>query len=167
IYLYFKNKDDLLISIFEDSMDYFLSEATAKLAPLSDSKEKLHQFIKLHLELVSKNQKLASVLQIELRSSHKFMKEYKAEKFFQYLRLVEDLITEGQQKGFYKKALDPHIISRSLFGAIDELALEWVLTKNKRYPIELAANQLFEIFFEGIRQESNRCFEGVAKNQDT
>lgn len=151
IYLYFKNKDDLLISIFENSMDNFLSAAKKKIATQESVKDKLKEFLTLHLTLLEKNQKLATVLQLELRSSHKFMTEYKADKFFQYLRLIEELIIEGQQQGLFKPNLNPHIVTRAIFGAVDEIALEWVLMKKKSYVLEEAADQLTQLLFEGIR----------------
>jgi TetR/AcrR family fatty acid metabolism transcriptional regulator len=150
IYLYFKNKDDLLVSIFEHSMDYFFQQASDELSSLSHPEEKLKRFVDLHLHAVQKNPNLAQVIQIELRSSNKFMKEYKAEKFFQYLKLIEDIIIDGQEKGFFKKTIMPDIAKRAIFGAIDELALEWVLMKKKRYTIQEAAIQLAEIILNGI-----------------
>ena len=151
IYLYFKNKDDLLISIFEHSMDYFLGHAREELSKLTCPVEKLKKFILMHLRLVQKNQNLATVLQLELRSSHKFMKEYRAEKFMEYLQVVEDVIKEGQEQNLFKTNFNDHIASRAIFGAIDEMALEWLLMKNKRYDIEEAAEQLISLIYDGIK----------------
>lgn len=153
IYLYFKNKDDLLVSIFEHSMDYFIQEACKVLEGVEDPAEKLKHFIELHLNLVKKNPNLAQVLQVELRSSSKFMKEYKPEKFFEYLRLMENIIREGQEKGTFTKDIDANMIKRGIFGAIDELALEWILSKKKRYEVEEAAVHLTNLFLKGVRCE--------------
>src|SRR3989338_7018 len=71
IYLYFKNKDDLLISIFEQSMDHFVQEVNRELVFLKSPKDKLKRFLSLHLTLVQKNPDLAQVLQIELSQSSK------------------------------------------------------------------------------------------------
>ncbi len=150
IYLYFKNKDDLLVSIFESSMDYFFQQAKDRMEEGLDPREKLRRFVELHLDAVQKNQSLAQVLQIELRSSTRFMKEYKAEKFFQYLKLIEEIILEGQAKEIFKPSISAEIAKRAIFGAIDELALEWVLMKKKRYPVQEAATQLCEIILSGI-----------------
>lgn len=151
IYLYFKNKDDVLISIFEHSMDYFLQHAEKELASCKNPMEKLKKFIALHLTLVQQNQNLATVLQVELRSSHKFMKEYRVDKFFDYLQLIEDIIREGQRQNLFKADINDHIAARALFGAIDEIALEWMLMRNKRYDIETAATQLFALVYHGIK----------------
>lgn len=151
IYLYFKNKDDLLISIFEHSMDYFLQEAQKELQGETSPIEKLRKFIALHLQLVQKNPNLAVVLQVELRSSHKFMTEYEADKFFQYLRLLENIIKSGQEKGLFKSDINPQIAKRAIFGAIDEMALEWILMKHKRYGDDDAATQLFHLLYDGLK----------------
>lgn len=150
IYLYFKNKDDLLISIFEHSMEMFISTARDELATVSNSKEKLKKFITLHLKLVQKNQDLAQVIQIELRQSSKFIKEYANEKFFEYLNIIQTAIEAGQQEGIFKKSANAVILKRAIFGAVDEMALEWVLMRKKRYSMEEAAEQLCSMFIDGI-----------------
>lgn len=150
IYLYFKNKDDLLISIFEQSMDMFIQTARSQLSGVSHPKDKLKIFIALHLELVQNYQDLAQVIQIELRQSSKFMKEYANEKFFEYLGIIEEILKEGQKVGLFKSSLNPVILKRAIFGAVDEMALEWILMKKKRYTVEEAASQLCEMFIDGV-----------------
>ncbi len=151
IYLYFKNKDDLLISIFEHSMDLFIEEVRRELGGVQDPKEKLKKFLRLHLELVQKNPDLAQVLQIELRQSSKFMKEYEGGKFSDYLNVVRSILEEGQEKGVFRKDLEPRILRRAIFGAVDELALEWLfMAKQKKYSLETCAEQIGEMFIRGI-----------------
>src|SRR5689334_1662479 len=87
IYLYFKNKDDLLISIFEESMDNFIASVGERMRQSEGPVEKLRQFIHLHLELVRQNQNTSQVLQVELRQSAKFIQEYAGTKFREYLSL--------------------------------------------------------------------------------
>ncbi len=153
IYLYFKNKDDLLISIFEESMDNFTAAVLTRLAESSDPVEKLGNFIHLHLELVRTHQDTAQVLQVELRQSSKFMKEYAGTKFKEYLSIISQILEEGIEKGCFRASINPFIVKRALFGAIDEMALEWVLMKRKKYTTEAAAKQLCELFIEGLKAE--------------
>lgn len=152
IYLYFKNKDDLLISIFEHSMDVFIQAVCEEIDGIDDPVEKLRKFVLLHLQLVQKNQNLAQVIQIELRQSAKFIKEYANEKFFQYLGIVETILIEGQSKKIFRENINPGILKRALFGSLDEIALEWVLMKKKRYNVEEAAQQLCDMFIGGIKR---------------
>lgn len=151
IYLYFKNKDDLLISIFEHSMDSFIQGVQKTLEGVTDPIEKLNRFIRLHLELVQNNQDVAQVLQIELRQSTKFMKEYAATKFRDYLDIISSILEEGQKQGVFNPKINPAIIKRTLFGAVDEMALDWVLMKKKKYTIQEVADQLYILFIQGLK----------------
>jgi TetR/AcrR family transcriptional regulator, fatty acid metabolism regulator protein len=151
IYLYFKSKEDLLISIFEHSMDRFIQQGKDELAKVVGSQERFKRFISLHLGLVQKNPDLAHVIQLELRQSSKFMKEYKANKFFDYLHIVEEIIEEGQKEGVFRKDIHPKIMRRAIFGAVDEMALEWVLMKDKKYSLEKCAEELTALFLNGMK----------------
>ena len=151
IYLYFKNKDDLLISIFEESMDTFTGAVSKSMEDTVDPIEKLKCFITLHLNLVRQHQDTSQVLQVELRQSSKFMKEYAGTKFREYLSIISGILEEGKAKGIFRKTLNPFIVKRAIFGAIDEMALEWVLMKKKRYTTDEAADQLVDLFIGGLR----------------
>jgi TetR/AcrR family transcriptional regulator, fatty acid metabolism regulator protein len=135
IYLYFKSKDDLLISLFEHRMEQAneqLRRAIAGLAPA----EQLRAFIHTYLQLVSDEPTVAEVLTIELRQSSKFMKEYDNPQFADFLRMLGGIIAEGQARGALDAAIPSHIAARMIFGILDELALAWVLA---RQPLRGAA----------------------------
>lgn len=149
IYLYFKNKDDLLISIFENSMDMFARELDQALSGVTDPAERLRCLIHLHLRLVEEHKELAQVLHVELRQSEKFMREYQGEKVINYLKKIQGIVLEGQEQGVFRKDLDARVIRRSIFGSLDEVALKWVLTKKKE-PLEQRATQLADLFLHGL-----------------
>lgn len=150
IYLYFQNKDDILISLFEENMQIVLEDMKAAIASEKDPSRKIERFAQKHLELIESNKDIAEVIQVELRQSSKFMKEYKNEKFSQYLNLLGDIILEGQEKGFFKKDIIPGIAKRALFGALDEMSRYWVLSSRRKYGIETAAKQVSEYFLDGL-----------------
>lgn len=152
IYLYFKNKDDLLISIFEHSMEHFIRRAHEELDPIPAPEERLRRFMDLHLQTVREFPQLSQVLQVELRSSAKFMKEYKATRFLEYLDFLSQIILKGQELGVFTREIDLNLIRRSIFGAIDELALEWVLSKNKNFELCEAGRHLANMILNGIKR---------------
>lgn len=149
IYLYFKNKEDILISIFEESMDQILTLVREEIGKEQDALSKLRRFVRLHMTLMEKNPRLAEVIQVELRQSSKFMKEYQNVKFLEYLQFIAEVIEQGQREGLIHKEVSPAIFKRMLFGALDELALQWVLSK-KRYSLTSMADQVTDIFVNGI-----------------
>ncbi|MFQ5641624.1 MAG: TetR/AcrR family transcriptional regulator [bacterium] len=150
IYLYFKNKDEILISIFEEEMGHFITEAGQRLERATLVADKLRIFIHTHLDFVRKNPSLAQVFQLELRQSNRFIKEYTGTKLKEYLNLVGDLIAEGQKQGVFRSDIHPGLMKRAVFGALDEIATHWILLKNGRFDLEQSAAQIADLFIRGI-----------------
>ena len=156
IYLYFENKDDILISLFEEQMNRVLEDMKTQLSKENDAIKKIEKFAYNHLKLMELNKNMAEIIQVELRQSTKFMKEYKNEKFHQYLNLIGDIIEEGQQKGIFKEDIIPGLAKRAFFGALDEMSRFWVLSRRKKYDIETAAKQLSDYFLTGLINNSHK-----------
>jgi TetR/AcrR family fatty acid metabolism transcriptional regulator len=150
IYIYFENKDDVLISLFEEQMKAVLDNMVVQVSKKDDPIEKLENFALAHLRLVEQNKNMAEIIQVEVRQSSKFVKEYKNEPFSKYLDIIADIIRQGQQKGLFKKDVIPGVAKRAFFGALDEMSRFWVLSSRKQYDIRIAAKQISEYFLSGI-----------------
>ncbi|HHO53424.1 MAG TPA: TetR/AcrR family transcriptional regulator [Deltaproteobacteria bacterium] len=151
IYRYFKNKEDLLLSIFEQKMDELLVGLGEALARIDDPIEKVRRFALFHFQQVRDHRDAAEVLQVELRLSTKFLKEYRPIKLWAYLGVFGQIVREGQSLGIFRGDIDPFIGMWAFFGALDELAMQWVLSrKQDRFPLELAAEQVAGIFIRGM-----------------
>ncbi|HPQ70420.1 MAG TPA: TetR/AcrR family transcriptional regulator [bacterium] len=151
IYLYFKNKDDILIKVFEERLEEIIAEFSEILDPIEDPEQKLRVFIKMHMEVMEKNRALAEVVSVELRQSHKFMKEYVPRKFSEYLNIVSRIIREGKDKGVFRAELQPGVIKRALFGALDELVIYLVLAPKPKYDVMTLIEQSTETFIRGLK----------------
>ena len=156
IYLYFENKDSILISLFEEQMKRVLNNMREEISKETDAVKKIERFALNHLKLIEQNKDVAEIIQVELRQSSKFMKEYKNEKFAEYLNLIGDIIQEGQEKGIFKKGIIPGVAKRAFFGALDEMSRFWVLSSRKKYDIETAAKQISEYFLSGLVNNANQ-----------
>ncbi len=143
IYLYFKNKDDILISLFEYRMNQVISLLNDRMKGVDDPIEKVRIFINAHFELLEQHPNLAAVITLELRQSTKFMKEYDNQKFMDYLGILSDIIKDGTTKGIFRNDLSPGIIKRAFFGMMDELGLYYVLSSpNSQYSCRMMADQM-------------------------
>jgi TetR/AcrR family fatty acid metabolism transcriptional regulator len=156
IYLYFKNKDDILISLFEEEFAKIVENMRGELENEKDALQKIKRFAIFHLSIVSKQQHLADVLGVEVRQSTKFMKEYVNKPFIEYLNLIRSVVIEGQEKGLLRKDLTPGIMKRALFGALDEMARYWILSTKKKHSINEAALQISDVFIRGMMTEEAR-----------
>src|SRR5438552_1886288 len=99
VYLYFRSKDDLLVSIFERTMRQCLAEGRASAARTRDPQERLRRFARLHLAHLGRDRNLAVVFQVELRQSTKFMERFSSSLLRDYLGLIRQAIGDGQRTG--------------------------------------------------------------------
>ena len=152
IYLYFKNKDDILISVFETEMVKMISSMKSELSKIDDPVEKVKVFALQHLNMITINQEWAEVAQVELRQSSKFMREYVKDHYIDYLNLFAYIIREGQEKGIFKEDINTGIAKRAFFGALDEMGRYWVLSSSKRYSVGESAKQISDIFIKGLKK---------------
>jgi TetR/AcrR family fatty acid metabolism transcriptional regulator len=152
VYLYFKNKDDILVSIFNHVMDEALSLGRKRLEKISDPLEKLKQIVQAHLDLLGRDRDLAVVFQVELRSSTKFMEQFSSTKVAEYLDQIRGVIEEGQTKGVFRRGLNTTIAAKVLFGALDEMATNWVLSR-KRYSLVSTAEPVIDLLMNGIASD--------------
>jgi TetR/AcrR family fatty acid metabolism transcriptional regulator len=150
VYLYFRSKDDLLISIFERGMRDALVEVRALALEERDARERLRRFARSHLERLGRDRNLAVVFQVELRQSTKFMERFSATLLRDYLGLIRDAIAEGQTTGLIRTDINPTVAAKMLFGALDEMATNWILSK-RRYALEADADAVIDLFLNGAR----------------
>jgi TetR/AcrR family fatty acid metabolism transcriptional regulator len=149
VYLYFKNKDDILVSIFNHVMDEALTRGRQQLETVADPVEKLRRIVYAHLDRLGRDRDLAVVFQVELRSSTKFMEQFSATKVTEYLKIIRRVIEEGQREGVFRKNINTTIASKLLFGALDEMATNWVLSR-KRYNLVSTADPVIDLVLNGI-----------------
>ncbi len=151
IYLYFKSKDDILITIFEEKMEMLIREVRRVVDAAPDPKAKLRSFARFHMSQVEENRSLSSVFQVELRLSNKFMKEYAPQRLREYLDILGEIVRDGQELGVFRKDCNPIVVRRAYFGALDEIAMQWTLTPHPRYRLVSTAGEISEIFIRGLQ----------------
>ena len=149
VYLYFKNKDDVLHSIFDRAMEEFIGEGRRELELLSKPEDKLRRIAELHLERLGADREMAIVFQVELRGSIKFMQEFSAAGFSEYLDIIRKTIEEGQKDGVFRTDLKPVVCAKIFYGALDEMVTNWIIS-NKSYQLAPMANEVLKIFFGGV-----------------
>ena len=151
VYLYFQNKDDLLVSIFERSMNDVLAEARAAVDGATEPADRLRRIARLHLERLGRDKDLAVVFQVELRQSIKFMERF-SETFLQdYFKLIRQAIADGQQGGAFRKDISATTATKIFFGALDEMATNWVLSRRK-YDLRAEADAVVDLFINGVKR---------------
>lgn len=156
IYLYFKSKDALLVSLFEHRVERLLAFLDTELPRTDSAPDKLRRVVEVQLGLLDGERDLAEVVTVILRQSTKLMKEYAAPKFTAYLDAIARVISDGQASGELRKDISPHLAARAIFGALDGVAMTWALGKAERGGLIWAAEQLAKILLGGLLPEGAR-----------
>ena len=149
VYLYFKSKDEVLHSVFAQAMERFIAEGKRELAGIHAPQDRLRKIAELHLERLSADRDLAVVFQVELRGSIKFMQEFSASGFADYLDIIRETIEDGQRFGVFRVDIKPITAAKILYGSLDEMVTNWILSK-KKYPLTPMADAVLKTFFGGM-----------------
>jgi TetR/AcrR family fatty acid metabolism transcriptional regulator len=150
IYLYFKSKEELLVSLFEDRVSKLLAFMQDSLPKLSSAPERLRAVIDMQLGLLEGERELAEVITVILRQSTRLMKEFAAPKFIAYLDAIAKIVSEGQAEGDFRTDISPHIAARAVFGALDGITLTWALGRAEQGALARAATQLADVLLRGL-----------------
>jgi TetR/AcrR family transcriptional regulator, fatty acid metabolism regulator protein len=149
VYLYFRGKDDLLISIFERTMKEAIAEGRRSVGGLTDPIERLREIARLHLGRLGRDRALAVVFQVELRQSTKFMERFSATHLREYLGIIRDVIADGQAQQVFRPQINPTLAAKLFFGALDEMATNWILSRRK-YSLAAEADAIVDLFVGGL-----------------
>lgn len=150
VYLYFRSKDDLLVSIFERGMREALLEGRAAVADVHDPRARLQRFARMHLARLGRDRNLAIVFQVELRQSTKFMERLSVTLLRDYLGLIRAAFADGQREGLFRADIKATAAAKMFFGALDEMATNWILSA-RRYSLEADAETVVDLFVNGAR----------------
>lgn len=150
IYLYFKSKEELLVSLFEDRVERLLAFMREELPKQPNAPARLRAVIDMQLGLLEGERELAEVITVILRQSTRLMKEFAAPRFLGYLDAIARIVAEGQAAGDFRADVSPHIAARAVFGALDGITLTWALGRAERGALARAATQLGDVLLRGL-----------------
>lgn len=138
IYLYFENKEDILISVFREKMGMFVERIEEVIGGKETAAEKLLVMIESHFKILSNDHHLAIVTQLELRQSNRDLRQKINQVLKEYLQLVDKILLFGQKNDEFPKKLDIRLARQMIFGTMDETATSWVINEQKYDLVALA-----------------------------
>jgi TetR/AcrR family transcriptional regulator, fatty acid metabolism regulator protein len=153
IYLYFKSKEELLFSLFEERIQKLLVFMRDELPKKPDPAARLRAVIEMQLGLLEGERDLAEVITVILRQSTRLMKEFAAPHFLSYLDAIAKIIVDGQQTGAFRPDVSPHTAARAIFGALDGVTLTWALGRAEQGALKRAAGQLSDLLLRGLEAD--------------
>ena len=149
IYLYFKTKDDILVTLFRDKMAKFVGALRKAIAGEPDAASKVRRLVSLHFRMLEENPDLAEVVQVELRQGQKFFRGASSQEIGAYFALIGSVLEEGVAERRFRSDLPVKVATKMLFGAMDQMATSWVLGK-RGYQLVDTSDAVAEIFLHGV-----------------
>jgi TetR/AcrR family fatty acid metabolism transcriptional regulator len=152
IYLYFKTKEEILVTLFREKMAEFVAYLRRQIADEPDPVTRIRRLVRLHFTVLEENPALAEVVQVELRQGHKFFRGASAHEVSAYFELIGSVLEEGVAAGRFHADLPVKVATKMLFGAMDQMATSWVLGK-RGYRLAEAADAVATIFLKGVTRD--------------
>jgi TetR/AcrR family fatty acid metabolism transcriptional regulator len=106
-----------------------------------DAVTRIRDICRLHLEQVGEDRDLAVILQVELRHSLNFLDVFSRSRLRDYLEIITGVIVQGQNEGAFRADMDPLLAARMVFGVLDQMATDWVLSRRET-PLAARADEV-------------------------
>ncbi|NIA19447.1 MAG: TetR family transcriptional regulator [Xanthomonadaceae bacterium] len=149
IYLYFANKEDVLVSVYREKMNEFITRLKTLLKDYTTAIDKLACLVKFHFNHLENNPSLANFIQIQLRQSDASIRSGIAEPLKHYYQLIETLIDEGKEQGTFNPQIKTKVAREVIFGSMDEIVSCWVFSSRK-YSLSKNASDVLTILKSGL-----------------
>src|SRR5699024_8486975 len=149
IYLYFKNKEDILVSVFEEKMGQFIEKTAKCIKEEKNASDKLKVLIKMDVTQFAEKHRIAVVTQLELRKSNEPLRKKINLVLKPYLTLIDSIIQEGMKENVFRENLHLPIVRQMIFGTMDEAVTNWVMQDGK-YDLVEQAEEVHDLLTSGI-----------------
>lgn len=149
IYLYFKNKNDILVNFFSYKTKLVFDCFRAEVDRAESSLDKLRNLIRRHLTEFQRDRDMAVVYQVETHQNSRLAEEQIKEMSKMYQDLIAEIVELGQAEGRIRKDLYVGLVKRFILGAVDEVINTWIHSEGK-YDLVSMADPLVELFISGV-----------------
>ena len=149
IYLYFKNKDDILVQFFGYRTKQVFDRFRAEVKKADTGLDKLRNLIRRHLTEFQRDRDMAVVYQVETHQINRAAESPIREMSQMYQDLIAEIVEQGQQEGSIRKDLYVGLVKRFILGAVDEVINSW-LHSERKYDLVSMADPMVDLFVRGI-----------------
>ena len=138
IYLYFKNKEELLTRFFENKMRLIFDRFLETVSGANSAEEKLRNLIRTHFVEFQKDKDMAVLYQVETHSNVRLAEDQIREMSKMYMDLISLIVEQGQEQGLIRKDLYLSLVKRMIIGSLDEVINTWIHSEGKYDLVSMA-----------------------------
>ena len=149
IYLYFKNKDDILVQIFSYKAKQVFDRFKEEVDKAKTAIDKLRNLVFRHLQEFQSNRDMAVVYQAETHQKSRLVEGQIKEMSKMYMDIVSEIVEQGQEEGSMRRDLYISLVKRFILGSVDEVINTWLHSEGK-YDLVSMVDPLVDLFISGI-----------------
>lgn len=149
IYLYFANKEDILVSLFEEKMGQFIDQISSSIESKPNAVEKLKKLIEMHFKQFADDHQFSIVTQLELRQSKKDLRLQINNVLIPYFTVIDQIIEEGIEENVFRGDLNLVLVREMIFGTLDEIVTNWVM-KDQKYDLVEQTSYVHTLLINGL-----------------
>jgi len=127
VYHYFRNKEEILDTIFAERWGAFLEVVEALAAGPQPAAEKLRQFAAIVLFANRRRPDWVKVLVFEIQRTSRFSEPEQIEAVGRLFRSVARIVRLGQEAGELRQDLDANLVCLAFIGALETMITSQVL----------------------------------------
>ncbi len=131
VYHYFKNKEDLLISIFRTRWSLFDQAVRKVMDEKDDPRQMIHSIVSFLFHSYKNNPKMIEVMILDVAKTTRFFNNENIKQFTDLFSLISEIVSRGQKQGIFKKDLDTKLAAYCLYGSVERIMLRWILEDKK------------------------------------
>ena len=149
IYLYFKNKDDILYQFLNYKTTTVFDKMRRAALGSDDAETKLRDLIRCHLKAFQDDKNMAVIFHSEVRYLRDI--EFQIKDISKmYLDFLTEIIERGQVQGTIRRNLFMGLAKRFILGAVDGVITTWIAAEGK-YDLVSMADPLVDLYMNGIK----------------
>jgi TetR/AcrR family fatty acid metabolism transcriptional regulator len=137
VYEYFRNKEDLLLSIPEQRLKEHINALT-EIFEIRSPIKKLHQMIRYHFFQYLTEPDFSKVFLLHIQLSQRFYDSRVYKTFLQYTNTIDQILEEGKKDGSIRVNVNNRVFRNLFIGSFSHLALRWLILGVKRETDKMA-----------------------------
>lgn len=154
VYLYFKNKDDLLSAIFCEVLGELIEYIRSEVQKEKTAEDKFRRMISLQIDIIEENPDLTKLILIEFPRTGKFLSNSNIDILSKYIDMIADIIDKGIKEGEFNTDIKIDMLATMIYAGIQGLATRWILDE-MQYTLKGMEKGVSDLFIEGIKRHSD------------
>ena len=150
IYLYFKSKDELFISIFQESLGELIKYIGSEIKKESNVEDKFKRMISLQLDIIESNPDLTKLILIEFPRTGNFLNNRNIDVLSDYIDMIVELLNEGIKEDVFSNGIKTEITATMIYAAMQGVATRWILD-GMSYQLRDMDAKISEMLLKGIK----------------